>query len=360
MRVREDIFPEADKTKVQDLLQGLTHVSFQSFGSLFPSKDELICYVNNFKNAKIARQFLEIGEFYHSAKFYYCPNCFPRKRIEICPYCKNSFEMPAYIVLIMIISILERLSLGIKKFTDFFGWVSKKNIVRQYQALLESGEIKGYEELINSLREHWLQEYGSVTKVAEFFDKFLNKEEKIEFIKSIRYPRKVPELPPSHIETTEGKTREEFERIFEKWEKRLGEEQQISFSTDEDVRNYVKNNNFKMTWEALPICFDQEHYWKCHNRDFYGHGLGYCRYHHCPLIEDGKMIEECFRKTVSFVYDWRSKFVHGERLPPILEISMVGDVYEKKQVIIELTTTKLKPLFEKMLKRYFDKYQKKD
>jgi len=210
------------------------------------------------------------------------------------------------------------------------------------------------------LRERWRQEYGSVTKITDFFNKFLTKEEKVEFVKSIKYFRKVPELPPTRMDSIEGKTPEEANRIFEEWNKTIEEERQLSFKTDEDVKNYVKNRNFKKTWEPLPVCFDMNHYWKCYSRNPYGQGIGYCHYNfYCPLVHDEDMLKECFRKTVATVYDWRSKFVHEARLPPIKEVAMLGGIYKKKSIIVELTTTKLKPVFERMLKRYFDQYQKK-
>lgn len=360
MKVREDIFPEADKTKIQNILQGLAHMTFQSFDSLFSSKDDIIRYINNFEDPNIARQFLEVGEFYHFAKFYYCPS-FLCKRIETCPNCGKPFEMPAFIVFIMLVSIMERLSLGLKKFTDFYGWVGKKKIISDYQKMLDSGEIKEYEELAHSLRERWDQEYGSATKVTEFLDNFMNKEEKVEFIKSIRFLKQVPDLPPKRVSSIERKTPEEVKGIFEELKKVHERESQLSFMTDEDVKNYVKSSDVKMTRAALPECFDEKHYWKCYSRDHSGRGIGYCHYdHYCPLIRDEKMIEEHFRKTVKIIYDWRSKFVHEATLPPIREVATLGTIYKKKHMVDTLTTTKLRPVFERMLKRYFDQYQKKE
>ena len=355
MRIREDIFPQA-----QDIVEGLTHVALESFESLFSSENDIIRYVNNFEDPEYARQFLEVGELYHYVKFYYCPVCFPPQRIEICPKCKNPFEMPAYVVLIMIISISERLSLGLKEFTDFFDWVGRKETILEYQNLLEYGEIKGYEELIDALKRHWSQEYGTTTKATAFFSKFLTKEEKAEFIRSIRYLIRVPDLPPRQISRVQGKTPEEAEKILKEWTEMVEEENLLSLKTDEDVRKYVKNNNFRMAWEALPLCFDKKHYWKCYSRTPDGRGIGYCRYNlYCPLIRNENMLEEYFRETIKTLYDWRSKFVHGERLPPISEVALRGDVYKRKSVVIELTTTRLKTVFERMLKRYFDKYQRK-
>lgn len=347
-------------------MQGWALITYESLKDLFSSKDDVIRYINNFEDPKRTEQFLEAAKFYHFAKSYYCPNCFPSKRIEICPNCEKPFEMPAYIVLIMIVSIMERLSLGLAEFTDFFDWVNKREIVRHYQNMLESRKIKRYKELIHSLRERWNQEYGSVTKVTEFLNEFLEQEEKIEFIRSIRYLREVPELPPKfpRMGDIEDKTREELTRMHKEWEKILQKESQLSFKTDEDVKNHVRNHNSEMTWAALPICFDEKHYWKCYARDSFGRGLGFCFYvRHCSLTHDERMLNEHFEKTVKTIYDWRSKFVHEARLPPIGEVAMIASVYKKGKkflpVMIQLTTTKLKPVFERMLKRHFDQYQKK-
>lgn len=360
MKVREDIYPEADKTKIQDILQGLARLVLQSFGTLFLSEDDIIRYINNFENPKIARQFLEIGEFYHFAKFYYCPS-FGCKRIETCPNCGKPFEIPAFIVFIMIVSIMEQLSSGLKKFTNFYSWIGKKKIVDDYQKMLDSGEIRGYKELVHSLRKRWDQKYGSVTKVTKFLDNFMNKEEKVEFIKSILFLKQVPDLPPRAMRLSWAQPREEVERLFEEWQRTVEKENQLSFKTDEDVKNYVKNSNLNMTKRALPECFDEKHYWKCYSRDPFGRGIGYCRYdQYCPLIHDEKMIEEHFRKTVKIIYDWRSKFVHEATLPPIREVATLGTIYKKKHMIDVLTTTKLKAIFERMVKKYFDQYQKKE
>lgn len=358
MKIRADIYSWAKSNEREEILQGLASLAFETFSGLFSSVDDVIKYINNFETPEIAERFLEVGEFYHFAKFYYCPNCFPSKRIERCHECKKPFELPAHIVLIMMISIMELLSLGLKDFIDFYNWVAKKEIVSDHQTLMESGEIGGYKGLIRSLRERWRQEYGSVTKVTNFFNNFLTKEEKGEFVKSIRYSRKVPQLPPRRMGSIEEKTPEEANKIFEKWQKALEEDRQILFKTDEDVKAYVKDRNFKKTWEALPICFDEEHYWKCYGRHLDGRGIGYCyQTYHCRLIGDQDLLEECFRKTVEAIYDWRSMFVHEAKLPPIREVAMLGGIYRGKSIMVELTTTKLKPVFEKMLKRYFDQHQ---
>jgi rubrerythrin len=359
LKIRGDIYSWAKSREKEKIVQGLARLAFETFSGLFSSEDDVIKYINNFENPKIAERFLEIGEFYHFAKFYYCPNCFPTKRIGICPECKRPFELPAHIVFIMMISIMETLSLGLEDFVDFYDWVAKKETVRNYQTLMKSGEVEGYKNLVQSLRQSWSKEYGSITKVTDFFNNFLTKEEKVEFVKSIRYFRKVPELPPRRMGSIEGKTPEDAKKIYDEWKKTFEEEQQISFKNDEDVKAYVKSRNFKKVWEALPICFDEKYYWKCYGRYPYGQGLGYCYYvYKCRLFSDKDLLEECFEKTVKTIYDWRSVFVHEANLPPIREVAMLGGVYKGKSIIVELTTNKLKPVFEKMLKRYFDQHQR--
>ena len=76
-------------------------------------------------------------------------------------------------------------------------------------------------EFIATLREDWRKDYGSVTKITEFFKKFLKKEEKIKFIKSIRYLIEVPELPPKHMESIDGKTAKDAASIFENWKEKI-------------------------------------------------------------------------------------------------------------------------------------------
>jgi hypothetical protein len=361
MKVREDIFPEIKAhEKLQEYLNGLTDIAYQAFTGLFSSVTEVVQYINNFEKPEIAKLFLEIGEYYYSAKFYYCPHCFPPKRIEKCPHCNSSFEMPAHLVLIMIISIMERISLGFTKYADFFEWTGRKETVERLKTEFESVfKPEKIEEFISAIREDWSKDYGSVTKITSFFKDFMKKEEKMEFVKSIRFMMKVPELPPKHMESINGKTPEKAEEIFENWKQTFEKEQQLVFETDEDVKKYVIRNNSKTTWEALPICFDKKEHWKCYSRNPYGQGLGYCHYNYfCNLYKDEELLDKCFDKTVKTLYDWRSEFVHNAKIPPINETAIHGGIYKKKSIIVELTTKELKPVFEKMLKRYFDQHQK--
>jgi hypothetical protein len=360
MNVREDIYPEIKGyEKLQELLQGLANVTFKAFAGIFSSKERVIEYINNFENAEIARMFVEIGEYYYHAKLYFCPLCFPPKQIEKCPHCNNDFEMPAYLVLIMVFSTMERLSRGLNEYVDFFDWVGKKETIDLYKTKFEIVNSDKIEDFVISLRSNWSEKYGSVTKISSFFREFMKKGEKIELVKSVKFMLKVPELPPAQIPNYQGKKAEEVEKMSKDWRQKLNEEQQIRFGTDEDVKKYVIQNRSKLTWDALPICFNKHEYWKCYSRNPYGQGLGYCRYNYfCKLGKDECFLDKCLEKTIKILYDWRSGFVHNTKIPPINETAMHGGIYKKKSIIVDLTTSELKPVFERMLKIYFDQYQK--
>ena len=72
------------------------------------------------------------------------------------------------------------------------------------------------------------------------------------------------------------------------------------------------------------------------------------------------MLDKHSNKTVKTICEWHSKFVHEIRLPPIRETASIVDFYENESVMVEPTTKEFRPVFEKMLKRYFDQYQKKN
>ena len=258
MKVRDDIYPWAKGVEMEKIFQGLAGFAFETFSGLFSSEDDVIKYINNFEDPNIAKQFIEIAEYYHFAKFYYCPKCFAPKRIENCPECKNPIELPAHIVLIMMISIMERLS---GKFLPFRTWVKTNEVIEKYQELLGTGKIKDYRSLVETLEDDYNQEYGSLTQVTCFFKDFMSKAEKVQFVKSIKYVKEVPELPPRGTKESEEKNLEES---FEVWEKAFEKRQQIRFKNNEDIKAYVEKNHNKTTFEPLPQCFNNEKYWECY------------------------------------------------------------------------------------------------
>ena len=357
--IREDIFPEGDQIKVQHILQAWAHLTQEAFSKIFSSQNEVIQYVNNFKNPKLAKMFLEVGKYYYSAKHFYCSNCFPPKKIDSCPNCKKSLDMPAFIVLIMIISIMERLALGLRKYQDFCEWTNSRKTKLYYRSLCNSGKVNSHEELLNELRQKWLDEYGCTTKITDFFSKFMKREEKEALVKSIIYFVEAPDLPPRATNDIEGKSSEELTKIFDDWVQNFEQDQKLVFGSDEEIINYVLKEKIKNVPHGVPVCFNPKKYWKCYGRSFTGKGFGYCcQTYECPLSQDEDLLDRCLIQTVKTIYDWRSKFVHQASILPIRESITLSDYYDEKLIMVELTTEGFKPIFEKMVKRYFDQYQK--
>lgn len=354
MEIRNDIYPSPE---AQRYLQALAYRTQEAFPAAFPTVDDFIQYVNNFKNPKIAGLFLDIGDYYNSAKYYTCPKCFPPKRIETCPHCEGTFEIPAFIVLIMIISVMEKLasvdSSGVKSWVDFYSWVSRKDINKEYKELLENEQFKDFKDIMDKLKAQYSAEFGSYTKVTNFLSTIMSAEEKQALIKSIKYLQKVPDLPPHESPNPKPNT------SFEDFRKQaIQEDQKITFKNEEEVKRYVKQNRSKTVWEALPVCYNNKEYWNCYAVEYDGHGHGYCRFKYdCALLSDKQKLDESFKVTVKTIYEWRSKFVHDVQLPPIRETATYGARNKGKYVIVELTTTDFKPVFERLVKKFFDKFQ---
>jgi len=356
MDIRNDIYqPEAQK-----YLKGLAYRTQEAFPAAFPTIDEVIKYVNNFKTGKIAELFLNIGDYYNSAKYYTCPKCFPPKRIETCPHCEGTFEMPAFVVLIMVISVMEKLasvdSIGVESWVDFYDWVNLKDINIEYAQALRKGKFKDFKALMDSLKARWSVEFGSLAKVSNFLKTIMSAEEKRALIKSIKYPQKVPELPPNKMPNIEANRN--CEDTLKTWYKVVEDNQKIIFKTQEDFKSYFKQNGSKTALEALPVCYDKDRFWNCYAVDSFGHGQGYCRFKHdCALLTNEQKLDKSFKETVKTIYEWRSKFVHDVQLPPVKETTISVAIYKGKYVIVELATTDFKTVFERLVKKFFDKFQ---
>ena len=81
------------------------------------------------------------------------------------------------------------------------------------------------------------------------------------------------------------------------------------------------------------------------------------------MKSDDKFLNNSFKKIIKVIYSWRNQFVHEAQIPPFRETAVCGGVYKKnkkspeKRIVVLLTTKELKPIFERMIKKHFDKYQ---
>jgi hypothetical protein len=352
LTIRKDI-------ETQKNLQTLVYQTQEAFPIIFPTIEEVTKYINSLKPAKIAELLLVIGEYYHSAKFYSC-DCLPPKRTETCPNCNGKFKMPDLIVLSMVLSVIEKLasvtSNGAKSWVDFYDWVNGKEINKEYTQALRNGKYRDSKAFIDSLKARWDAEFASLTKITNFLKAIMSPDEKIKFIKSIRYVQKVPQLPSIK------KPHMEANISFEDAQKNNGssfeDNQKITFKRQEDVKQYFKQSGSKTASEALPICFDYDSFWKCYALDNFGHGEGFCRStNYCRLLTDQSKVDKYFKETVRTTYDWRRQFIHDAQLPPIREAVSLGVIFKGKHCAVELSTTDFKMIFERLVKKFFDKFQ---
>jgi hypothetical protein len=342
MVLRNDIYsPEAQK-----YLDTLVNRTQQAFPTIFPTTNDVINYVNNFKTAKLAELFLDIGDYYNSAKYYTCPECIPPKKVETCPSCQNTIEMPDFILLIMAFSVMEKLafveSSGIENWVDFYDWVSRKDITAEYWQTLKKGKFRDFNALVDSLKARWNREYGSLTKVTNFLLAIMSPNEKQTLIKSIRYIQKVPNLPTTNKTTI---TQPEHN-------------QQITFTSQEELKEYIKQNSTQTTLHALPICYEKNRPWNCYTINNSQQNQGYCQNKNdCTLISDVHKLDKCLKDTIKTLHDWQTKFIHDAQLPPTKELSIYGETISKDKYLATLSTTQFKTVFEQLVKKFFDKYQ---
>jgi len=348
-KIRDDIYPDAIGPERNQIIDFWLNLVYQSFQDIFSSKEEMIDYINNLESPDYAELFLETGKLYYRAKYYHCPNCW--RKIETCPQCNRDIEVRSFTVLTMIISIMEKLSRGVIDYLPFDQWSSKKEITQKYQEEMDSDNISNVKDLIEAMKREYYSLFGSITNVTDFFTKFLTPQEKIEFIKSIRFTKRVPDLPPRMPDIDKITTKGEVDDFF-KHEK----EEQIELKKVTDIRKYIENKKIQDTFRALPLCFDEDAPLRCYDIGFLRGGVGYCHYNYidCKLLTDEDVLNDCFKEIIKTIYKWRSEYVHGERLPPIRELMALGDIYNGKLIYVELTTSNLKPIFERMVKRYFD------
>jgi hypothetical protein len=305
MDIRKDIYPISE---AQKLLQALTSRTQEAFLQFFPTVDDVIAYVNNFKNPKIAGLFLDVGNYY---------NC--------------TFETPPFTTLTMFISVMEKLasveSSGAEGWVDFLDWVNRKDVDAEYTQVLRKGKFRDFSALMDSLKGRWSKEFADVTKTINFLKDLLSPEEKYTVITCIRYLQAVPDVP----------TQKESGSLP---------------ANEAAIKDYVKKNSAKTTEVALPACFDPREYWRCLTSQGYC-----CDKIRCPMVADKEKLDRCFKETIKTVYEWRNLSIHDLKVPPPLDTDFYGVRYKGKYVPAKLTTAELKPVFEGLIKRFFDNYQ---
>ncbi|NLF87891.1 hypothetical protein GX563_03620 [Candidatus Bathyarchaeota archaeon] len=326
MDIRNDIYPPTPETKIY--LQTLTTRTQEAYPTVFQTADDVIRYVNNFRSPKLAGLFLDIGNYYSAMTYCSCPAC-GKQQTQVCQVCSSRIEASPFTFLIMALSVMEKLatveSSGVESWVDFSDWVSRKDVEEEYAQVLRKGKFRDFSALMESLKGRWSKEFGGLTKTTNFLRASLSAEEKLTLIKSIRFLQAAPELPARN------------------------------FAGDEEIKSYVKSNGDKTRQAGLPSCFEPRQYWKCYAKTSV---QGYCAdKSSCPLAADKDRLDKFFKESVKTLYDWRNRFIHDLKLPPVREGAFYGVHYRGSLTVAELKVAMFKPVLEGLIKKFFDKYQ---
>jgi hypothetical protein len=309
--IRTDIFPRMVplfETREQVLTVYIDE-TYDALSSLFPSKDELIEYINSLDNHETAELFIRISRFYLISKRY---------------------QPTSYVKLIMIISAIERTVSKDKKYQEFSFWIEKqktkiKEDLQKSQKLNEETFLK----VMRALREDYFKTYGSARNVIDFFENHLSENDKIELIKSFRGNR---------TNVISYFCLAYFKQIFS------------PFPTT--IEEASKKTNQRIYPRMMPYCYD----WK---QCFVGYGN--CSPEiSCALKNDKTLLKKTLKKVVNDLYQLRNDFVHTARVTPLNEQDAIGTLAvigaDRKPVSIELTAQELEAIFERGLKHYFDDF----
>jgi hypothetical protein len=173
MDIRSDIYPLPE---AQKYLQALISRTQEAFPKIFTNTDDVLTYVNNFKNPKIAGLFLDVGNYYN-----------------------NTLETPPFTVLKAFMAVMEKLasmeSSGVGEWVDFLDWVNRKDVDAEYTQILRKGKFRDFSALMDSLKGRWSKEFADVTKTINFLKDTMSAEEKYAVIRCIEYLQAVPDVP---------------------------------------------------------------------------------------------------------------------------------------------------------------------
>lgn len=283
---------------------------YEALNGLFPSKNELIHYVNSLDTSETAELFIKISRFYLISKKY---------------------QPTSYVKLIMIISAIERTINKDKKYQEFYFWIESQ-VSRIKEEIEKAGRIdeKSYLSILKTLREDYFRMYGSQRNVLDFFQNHVSLSNKIKLIKSFR--ANLTEVISQFCLKSHGRLSPFPKTIYEAAKK-----------TGQNVEKGL-----------MPYCYD----WQ---RCFVSYGdcsLGVS----CALDDNQSLIDRTVRKVVGDIYQMRNDFVHTARITPLNEEDAVGTLAvlgaDRRPISIELTAQELQTIFESGVKHYFDVFVK--
>lgn len=305
VKIRKDIFPKVKddifETR-ENFINRCINESYESLKEIFSSRNNFIEYINSLKSRKIAELFIRTSQFYL--------------------ICKKYVNL-RFIKLIMIISIIERLSSRMKKYLLFKDWIFKQDRqIEYYIKRINNIDVNNFKNIIQVLKDDYHLKYGSQQNVKDFFTKYTKDNDKLKLVKNLK---------PKRVNVVYSYSSYLYKNLA------IGK-----VKTLKELEKY----NIKRGKKYMPICYN----WKlCYVN--YGEC---CPDIYCKFKEDNEIKNKTLQKVIGLIYDMRSKFVHSAKIPPLSEDAPTIGVSRKKMIIVNLTTNELEKMFEFAFKRYFD------
>jgi hypothetical protein len=279
-KIRNDIFPFADKTSRPYIIDERIKIIQSIFSSTFSNEIEVIKFINDLSDPKDAELLIEISAYLFVLK-------------------ENATESFKPIRLIGLFSIFEKIS-G-PEWQAYSNWINKKDNHELEKTINEFKESENldYLYLIKDAYDKYNENYGAIKRVKNFVNDYLETKTKLNLISALRT------LKTNYVYYYSKETCPEF-----------------NVKDIEELEQYGFHGGISL----MPKCYN----WKECYITSYG-----CEIEKCPLNKNDAKFNEQFNKAISILYTFRCNFVHGASIPPVQQGSILG-VYNGKHIFIDL------------------------
>jgi len=305
LQIPNDLYPNSQfLEKASIIAEYYMHIA-TIFGKYFSSEEEIISYLQSFKNHEDAEHFLETGN-----------TLFLNRKLD-----DPSLQM------VMIISAVEKNTQ--KGFSDFNSWVNSSGSTFDstfssiYNAEKDPKVV--LKEIIVNLSENYNQKHGARNNFADFIEKYVSGENQFRLILGFHFV---------------------FEQAVANYSSR------IRTDFDPETIDELATRGFEIRRAFLPKCYNWK---KCFattancNPD-----IG------CLLNEDPSFKKQTIRSISKMIYDMRSHIVHKAAAIPFVRdmgpgVSSFNYVMlAEKMIFVNLKINQFEQIIVDALKNYFD------
>lgn len=311
LEIRIDIFPRYVPLFFtrQEFLEDYINDVYKALSATFPTRDDLIRYINSLDKPETAEFFIKISRYYLISK---------------------KHQPLSYVKLIMIISAIEKTISKDKKYQEFSFWIEKQTPkIKEELQKIERIDETTYLDILETLREDYFRLFGSGRNVIDFFQNHISKDYQIKLIRSFR---------AFHTKTISGFSTKLYKPVLS--------------SIPKTIEEASERFNRRVEEGIMPYCYNWQ---QC----YVGYG-DCCPDFGCTLSEDPILLAKILRRVVKDLYQMRNDFVHTAKIVALNEKDSVGTLAtigaDRKPVSISLTSEDLENMFESGLKHYFDQF----